>query len=101
MTTLLTQKDIADRWQISIQSVEVCRREGVINSVKGVPGIRFRLSEIESLEGIALTRFSPIERKKFEREAEELKKRLQMAEELIAKFQTISTSYLYIKGGQA
>ena len=74
MITLLTQQDIASRWQVSVQSVETCRKEGVITPVKGVPGIRFSLAEIEALEGVELTRFSPLERKKFQRELELLKK---------------------------
>ena len=84
MVSLLTQKDIADRWQISIQSVESCRKEGVITPVKGVPGIRFSLAEIEALEGITLTRFSPLERRKLEREIEALRQKLTSYEDVRA-----------------
>lgn len=76
MYKLLTQKDLAGRWQLSVRAVEKCRKEGIITAVKGVPGIRFSLEHIEELEGTKLDRFSPIERKKLEREIEELKQKL-------------------------
>lgn len=81
---LLTQKDVAERWQLTVRAVENCRKEGIITPLKGVPGIRFSLTEIEALEGVAPTRFSPLERKKMEREIEELKQKLTTYEDVRA-----------------
>ncbi|HEY8804627.1 MAG TPA: histidine kinase [Clostridium sp.] len=82
MISLLTQQDIATRWQLSIKAVENCRKEGVIAPVKGVPGIRFSLSEIEALEGVKPTRFSPLERRKLEIELVFLKQKLATYEDI-------------------
>jgi hypothetical protein len=71
---LLTQKDLAERWQVTVQSIENCRKEGFITPVKGVPGIRFNPEQIAALEIVKLEKFSPLERRKLERENEELKK---------------------------
>ena len=84
MVTLLTQQDVASRWQVSVQSIEACRKEGIISPVKGVPGIRFSLAEIESLEGMELSRFSPLERRKLEREIEALRQKLTSYEDVRA-----------------
>jgi len=81
---LLTQKDVADRWQISIQSVENCRKEHLITPVKGVPGIRFNPQHIADIEETKLDRFSPIERRRLEREIEELKQKLATYEDVRA-----------------
>lgn len=82
MEKLLTQKDLAERWQLSVKAIERCRGEGVITPVKGVPGIRFSPTEIEALEGVAPSRFSPLERKKMEREIEALKVENQLLKQI-------------------
>ena len=79
---LLTQKDVAERWQLTVRAVENCRKAGTITAVKGVPGIRFNLQHIEALEGTKLDRFSPIERRKLEREIEALKQKIATYEEV-------------------
>jgi|GEM_PF-1363299 len=76
MEKLLTQKDVAERWQLSVRAVEGCRKAGTIIAVKGVPGIRFTLQHIEEIESTKTDRFSPIERRKLEREIENLKQKL-------------------------
>lgn len=73
MVTLLTQQDLAKRWQVAVKSIENCRKDGIITAVKGVPGIRFTLEQIENIEVLKLERFSPLERKKLEMENEELR----------------------------
>jgi len=73
LVTLLTQQDLAKRWQVAVKSIENCRKDGIITAVKGVPGIRFTLEQIENIEVLKLERFSPLERKKLEMENEELR----------------------------
>lgn len=84
LAKLLTQKDLAERWQLTVRAVENCRKDGVITAVKGVPGIRFTLQQIEELEGTQLERFSPIERKRLEREIETLKQKIATYEDVRA-----------------
>ncbi|APC42706.1 histidine kinase [Clostridium estertheticum subsp. estertheticum] len=91
---LLTQQDIAGRWQLTVRAVENCRKAGIITAVKGVPGIRFNLQQIEELEGTKLERFSPIERKKLEREIEALKQKIATYEDVRAIILSASTKMI-------
>ncbi|MBK5243354.1 histidine kinase [Clostridium sp.] len=84
MDMLLTQKNIADRWQLTVRAVENCRKAGVITAVKGVPGIRFNLHHIEAIEDTKPDRFSPLERRKLEREIDQLKQKLAIYEDVRA-----------------
>jgi len=74
MPKLLTQQDLADRWQVSIRAIENWRREGILRPAKGVPAIRFTPEYIAELEGVELKATSPLQVKRLERELEELKK---------------------------
>ncbi|KEI92265.1 histidine kinase [Clostridium botulinum] len=70
---LLTQKDLAERWQVSIKAIESYRQQGIITPVEGIPSIRFNPQDIAKLEGTKLERFSPLERRRMERELEQIK----------------------------
>ncbi|NFS06293.1 histidine kinase [Clostridium botulinum] len=70
---LLTQKDLAERWQVSIKAIESYRQQGIITSVEGLPSIRFNPQHIAELEGTKLERFSPLERRRMEKELEQIK----------------------------
>ncbi|HDK7140053.1 TPA: histidine kinase [Clostridium botulinum] len=84
MNKLLTQKDLAERWQVSIRAIENWRKDGIITPVDGIPSIRFNPQHIAELEGTKLERFSPLERKKFEIENERLKKENEKLKGIIA-----------------
>ncbi|HDK7158961.1 TPA: histidine kinase [Clostridium botulinum] len=73
MDKLLTQKDLSERWQVSIKAIETYRQQGIITPIEGLPSIRFNPQDIAKLEGSKLERFSPLERKRMEREIENLK----------------------------
>jgi hypothetical protein len=81
MVKLLTQKDVAERWQLTVRAVENCRKSGIITAVQGVPGIRFNIQHIEALEETKLDRFSPLERRKLEDEIKLLKQQILTYEE--------------------
>jgi hypothetical protein len=72
MEKLLSQKDLAERWQVSEESIRNWRNEGIIQAAKGVPVIRFTMQHILELEGVKLEKFSPLLKRKMEREIEEL-----------------------------
>lgn len=74
MEKLLTQKDLANRWQVTVKAIENWRKEGTLTPCKGIPSIRFTPQHIAELEGVKLERFSPLERRKMEREIEDLKR---------------------------
>jgi hypothetical protein len=71
---LLTRKDLAERWQVSIEAIDDYRRKGIITAMKGIPSVRFTPQHIAEIEGIKLERFSPLERKRLEDEIEVLKR---------------------------
>jgi len=73
MDKLLTQKDLAERWQVSVRAVEQWRKEGVLQPAEGVPAIRFHPDYIARLEGVELTPVSPLRLKKLERELDQVK----------------------------
>ncbi|MBU3176058.1 histidine kinase [Clostridium estertheticum] len=95
MDILLTKKDLATKWQVSEKAIDDYRNKGIITSVKGLPSVRFTSQHIAEIEGTKLERFSPIERKRLERENEELRIRLERAEVTIAKIQMLSTGHVY------
>lgn len=74
MDKLLTQKDLAKRWQVTEATIKNWRDEGILQPVKGIPVIRFTEQYIAELEGVKLERFSPLERRRMERRLEQLEK---------------------------
>lgn len=95
MDKLLTKSDLATKWQVSEHAIDDYRAKGIITPVKGLPSIRFTPQHIAEIEGVKLERFSPLERRRLEREIEELKLQLKKAEEIIAKVQMLSTGHVY------
>lgn len=74
MKTLLTRAELAARWSVDVKTVANWENEGVIQRVKGIPAPRYKLEDIEKLEGITDNRkFSPLERQRLEREVQNLK----------------------------
>jgi len=74
MDKLLTQQDLAERWQVDVATITNWRKEGILQPVKGIPVIRFSPDYINELEGIKIEKVSPIRVKKLESELEELRK---------------------------
>ncbi|WP_330655429.1 helix-turn-helix domain-containing protein [Alkaliphilus sp. B6464] len=56
MDKLLTQKDLAEKWQVDVATITKYRNEGVITPCKGIPAIRFSRQHIAELEGVRLER---------------------------------------------
>ncbi len=71
---LLTQEDLAERWQVKKRTIEKWRYEGLLQPVKGIPSIRFHPKHIAELEGVRMEPFSPLERRRLERELKQLEK---------------------------
>ena len=85
MDKLLSQKDLAERWQVTEESIRKWRNEGLIQTAKGVPIIRFTMQHILELEGIKLEKFSPLLKRRMEREIEELQEENQKLKRIIGK----------------
>lgn len=80
---LLTQKELAERWQVTEESIRNWRNEGIIQTAKGVPVIRFTMQHILELEGVKLEQFSPLLKRRMERELEELREENQRLKKII------------------
>lgn len=74
MEKLLTQQDLADRWQVTKKTIENYRLDGILTPCKGIPAIRFTEQHILELEGVKLEKVSPLMYRKLERELEEIKR---------------------------
>jgi DNA-binding transcriptional MerR regulator len=80
---LLSQKDLAERWQVTEESIRNWRNEGIIQAAKGVPVIRFTMQHILELEGVKLEQFSPLLKRRMEKELEELREENQRLKKII------------------
>lgn len=74
---LLTKKDLAERWQVATITIDRWVADGVVTPVKGLPSIRFSMQHILELEGVEIGKFSPLERRRLEKQMEELKNTLE------------------------
>ena len=71
---LLTQAELAERWKVTEESIRNWRNQGILQPVKGIPVIRFSVPYILELEGVKLEQFSPLVKRRMEREVEDLKR---------------------------
>lgn len=81
---LLTQQDLARRWQVDVSTITNWRKEGILTPAKNIPSIRFTEQYITEMEGIKLDKLSPLERRRLERENKELRLENQRMKGIIA-----------------
>lgn len=79
---LLTKSDLSKRWKVSEQTIDEYREKGIIKQVSKIKSVRFNLQHIEAIEETKLDRFSPLERKKLEREIETLRQKIASYEDI-------------------
>lgn len=96
MDKLLTKKDLAERWQVTETSIDNWRREGTLTACKGMPVIRFSPQHIAELEGAKLEKFSPLQRKKLEKELENEIRTVELRDREIADLKSRITQMLSI-----
>ena len=80
---LLTQQELAKRWQVTVHTIEDWRKNGTIQPVKGIPAIRFTEQHILELEGVKLEKVSPLMYKRLENEKERLEQENQRLRNII------------------
>lgn len=71
MKTLLSPKELGERWGYSLASIDRLEKNGVIHRVKGLNNVKYSLREIEEIERLGrrdLSEVSIIELKKMENE---------------------------------
>lgn len=82
--TLLTVKDLAKRWKTNDTSIRRYVADGILTPCKGVPGVKFHPKYISELEGVEIERFSPLEKRRLERENEELKNKYESVKRILS-----------------
>lgn len=96
MTKLLTQQDLAERWQVDVATITNWRKEGIIQTVKGIPAIRFTEQHILELEGVKLEKVSPLQVRRLENELERVIQENQKMKSIISKI-VAEGSQIYIE----
>ncbi|BAH07667.1 histidine kinase [Clostridium kluyveri] len=97
MTTiepLLKKKQVAEILQIDERTVDQYRADGIIQTCN-IPAVRFEPNHIRELMGVKLEKFSPLERRRLERELEDLKQENAMLKGIIAKIQSMTAEAIY------
>jgi len=96
MDNLLTKKDLAERWQVSEQTIDEYRSKGIIKSVKKLGSVRFNPQHIAEIEETKLDKFSPLERRKLERELQDSNRLLELRNKEITDLKSRITRMLLI-----
>lgn len=86
---LLSREDVAKRWGVTTSTIINYENDGIITRIPDIPTPRYNLAEIQKLEGTELNAFSPLERKKLERENRELKEIINRQNELLRKYSAL------------
>lgn len=50
MKTVLTVKELCERWGVDARTIARYEEEGIIRRLSGMPGVRFSISSIEKIE---------------------------------------------------
>jgi hypothetical protein len=98
MEQLLTKQDLADRWKVTVRTIENWINDGIVIPVKNIPTVRFSPTHIAELEGTKLDKFSPIERRKLERELEEVTKERDFLKSVLSNILTESSKVIRLIG---
>lgn len=92
----LTKNDLCKRWQLSLQTINTYIEAGIITPIQ-LPSVRFHPQHIAEIEKVKLEKFSPLERRRLERELQYWKKRAEDAEAVVTKINMITTECMYKK----
>jgi predicted site-specific integrase-resolvase len=96
MEQLLTKKNLAEHWQVTIQTIDSYIKDGLITPCNKVPCKgRFNPKYIAELDGVKLEKFSPLERRRLERELEFWKTKAEELERTITKLSMDITQAVY------
>lgn len=50
MKTILTVKEICDRWGVDARTISRYEDDGIIRRISGMPGVKYSLASIEKIE---------------------------------------------------
>lgn len=98
MEKLLTKQDLADRWQVSLKTIDNLMYDKVIVPVKNIRVVRFNPAIIAEIEGTKIEKFSPLERSKLERELEEVTRERDYLKEILSNILSESSKVVKLIG---
>lgn len=99
MDKLLTKKDLAERWQLSVQAIDVYVRDGVVVPIKGIPSIRFNLQYIEKIEG-CIPEKTTVRERKLEKQLEEVTRERDILKSVLGRINSAVTEVIYTNSSQ-
>ncbi|EOU2000573.1 histidine kinase [Clostridium perfringens] len=91
---LLTKKELAERWGVTTKCIDDWRREGILQTVKGIPAPRFNLQYIMELEETKIEKYSLLKFKKLEKELKETKAEFSKLKEVLININIESNKFL-------
>lgn len=94
---LLTKKELAARWGCTPKYIDNLRAEGVISTVKGLPTPRFNIQHILEIEGTKIESFSPLERRRLEREIQALREENQQLKGVLSNILAESSKVINLR----
>ncbi|HII4398333.1 TPA: histidine kinase [Clostridium perfringens] len=93
---LITKKELAERWGVTTKHIDDLRRQGILQTVKGIPTVRFNIQYIKELEETKVEKYSPIEFRRIERELKEAREELRVLKEILININIESNKALKI-----
>ncbi len=87
---LFSVKNLADRWGKDEGTIRRYVKEGILTPCSGVPGMMFHPQYISKLEDVEIERFSPLEKRRMEREIELKNKEIEELRNILIEYQSIN-----------
>ncbi|EDT27497.1 TPA: histidine kinase [Clostridium perfringens] len=94
---LLTKKELAARWGCTPKYIDDLRRDGVISTVQGLPAPRFNIQHVLEIEGTKIESFSPLERRRLEREIQALREENQQLKGVLSNILAESSKVINLR----
>lgn len=91
---LLKVSDLAKKWQVTEKTIRDYISNETIIPCKGIPCIRFSPKYIAELEGMELEKFTQLERRKMQKEIDQLKEENAEFRNLLREYQAINLKSL-------
>ena len=87
---ILTTQQLADRWKCTTQNITEKCRAGELHYIKEAPKYRFSEQYIREIEERDLNPLSPMERRRLEKQIENLKEQLSEKDRYINQFRSLA-----------
>lgn len=94
--TLIDRKELALRWGVTTKTIEKYEQQGIINRLPEFDSPRYSIQEVRKIERIEDNPLSPLERRRLEKEIDELKKVIVTQRNLIQKYAALSVESIGI-----